>query len=81
MVNTHQRTLTHKHTHEGVGSRGSGGSGRMKFGQIIRDEQKSCLVGAQIEMFDFFVGNLLRTLLLWGLAVARWVGRACSVIL
>jgi hypothetical protein len=53
----------------------------MKFGQIIRDEQKSCLVGAQIEMFDFFVGNLLRTLLLWGLAVARWVGRACSVIL
>ena len=30
----------------------------MKFGQIIRDEQKSCLVGTQLEMFDFFVGNL-----------------------
>ena len=28
----------------------------MKFGQIIRDEQKSCLFGgAQIEMFDFFI--------------------------
>ena len=26
----------------------------MKFGQIMRDEQKLCLVGAQIEMFDFF---------------------------
>ena len=31
----------------------------MKFGQIMRDEQKLCLVGAQIEMFDFFVGNPL----------------------
>ena len=29
----------------------------MKFGQIMRDEQKLCLVGAQIEMFDFFVGT------------------------
>jgi hypothetical protein len=28
---------------------------KMKFGQIMRDEQKSCLVGAKIEMFDFFV--------------------------
>ena len=27
----------------------------MKFGQIMRDEQKSCLVGTKIEMFDFFV--------------------------
>ena len=31
----------------------------MKFGQIMRDEQKLCLVGAQIEMFDFFVGKPL----------------------
>ena len=31
----------------------------MKFGQIMRDEQKLCLVGAQIEMFDFFVGTPL----------------------
>jgi hypothetical protein len=33
------------------------GTFTMKFGQIMRDEQKSCLVGAQIEMFDFFVGK------------------------
>ena len=27
----------------------------MKFGIVMRDELKACLVGAKIEMFDFFV--------------------------
>ena len=34
----------------------------MKFGQTIKNEQKLCLVGGQIELVDFFLGAHTLTL-------------------